>query len=63
VRDGKIVVLDLKQQKHFYTYNPSSFVMTKSTNDEAFAPYFNDAVDYYQSACYLFKNGLMKESR
>ena len=61
VKDSIITVLDVKKQKSFYTYNPASLEMKRKKESGSLEPYLADAVSYYQSAYYLFKNGLMKE--
>lgn len=63
VKDSIITVLDVKQQNSFYTFNPRTLEMKRKPDSGRMQKYLNDAVAYYQSAYYLFKNGLLKDRK
>lgn len=61
VKDTIVTVLDVKQQKSFYSYNFETTEMKRKNESKSMEQYLNEAVAYYQSAYYMYKNGLLKD--
>lgn len=60
VKDNKIIVLELKKQKRLYEYDMKTLEMQIDINDNNSNLLLDEAVSFYQSTFFLFKNGYMK---
>lgn len=56
LKNNRFVLLDVQRQSSFYTYDRGNNILTPSQED---AQLQREAVAYYQSAYFLFKNGMM----
>lgn len=57
IKENKLVVLDLMKKQSFYNFDKLTGLVNPISKDENL---FIEAIIYYQSADYLYKNGLLK---